>query len=63
MEEYGTVKSIRIKEVEKGQKKQARVCFSKKREAQEAITYIKCYEDWNAEIYRNEYNKKSTGKI
>ena len=30
MEEYGTVKSIKIKEVQTGQKKQAMVCFSKK---------------------------------
>ena len=39
------------------------VCFSKEREAQETITEIKGYEDWNAEICRNVYNEKSTGKI
>ena len=33
MEEYGTVKSIKIKEVQTGQKKQAMICFSKEREA------------------------------
>ena len=31
MEEYGTVKSIKIKEIQIGQKKQAMVCFSKKK--------------------------------
>ena len=29
------------------------VCFSKQREAQEAITEIKWHEDWNPEVYRN----------
>ena len=43
MEEYGTVKSIKIKEIQIGQKKQAMVCFSKKSEAQEATTEIKWY--------------------
>ena len=50
MDEYGTVKSIKIKEVQTGQKKQAMVCFSKESEAQEAITEIKWYEGWNAEV-------------
>ena len=63
MEGYGTVKSIKIKEVQTGQKKQAMVCFLKERAAQEAITEIKGYEGWNAAVYRNVYNKKSTGKI
>ena len=39
------------------------VCFSKEREIQEAITEIIGYEDWNAEVYRNVYNKNSTRKI
>ena len=39
------------------------VCFSKEREAQETITEFKWYEGCNAEVYRNVYNKKSTGKI
>ena len=38
MEEYGTVKIIKIKEVQTRQKKRTMVCFSKEREAQEAIT-------------------------
>ena len=38
------------------------VCFSKQREAQEAMTEIKWHEDWNPEVYRNLFNK-STGKI
>ena len=38
MEEYGTVKSIKIKEVQTGQKKQAMVCLSKESEIQEVIT-------------------------
>ena len=63
MEEYETVKSIKIKEVQTGQKKQTMVCFSKEREAQETITEFKWYEGCNAEVYRNVYNKKSTGKI
>ena len=63
MEEYGTVKSIKIKEVQTGQKKHAMVCFSKEREAQEAITEIKGYEGWNAEVYRNVYNKKVLAKF
>ena len=50
MDEYGAVKSIKIKEVQTGQKKQAMVCFSKKSKAQEAITEIKWYEGWNAEV-------------
>ena len=63
MEEYETVKSIKIKEVQAGQKKQSMACFSKKRKAQETVTEIKGYEGWNAEVYRSVYNKKSTGKI
>ena len=63
MEEYGTVKSIKIKEVQTGQKKQAMVCFLKERAAQEAITEMKGYEGWNAAVYRNVYNNNSTGKI
>ena len=63
MEEYGIVKNIKIKEIQTEQKKQAMVCFLKESEAQEAITEIKWYEGWNAEVYRNVYNVKSTGKI
>ena len=63
MEEYGTAKCIKIKEVQTGQKKQVMVCFSKESEGQEAITEIKWNEGWNAEVYRNVYNKKRTGKI
>ena len=63
MEEYGTVKIIKIKEVQTGHKKQTMVFFSKERETQEAITEIEGYEGWNAEVYRSVYNKKSTGKI
>ena len=37
MEEYGTVKSIKIKEVQTEPKTQAMVCFSKESEAEEAI--------------------------
>ena len=45
IEEYvGTVKSIKIKEVQTKQKKKAMVCFSKESEAQKAITEIKLYE-------------------
>ena len=51
MEEDGTIKSTKIKEVQRGQKKkQAMVCFSKESEAREAITEIKWYEGWNAEL-------------
>ena len=39
------------------------VCFSKERETQEAITEIKRYEGWNAEVYRNVYNKKGLAKF
>ena len=41
MEEYRTVKSINIKEVQTGQKTHAMVCFSREREAQKTITKIK----------------------
>ena len=63
MEKYGTIKRIKVKEVQTGQKKQAMVCFSKERQAQEAITEIKGYEGWNSDVYRKVYNVKSTGKI
>ena len=64
IKEYdGTVKSIKIKEVQTKQKKQAMVCFSKEREIQKAITEIKLYEGWNAEVYRNMYNKNNNVKI
>ena len=63
MEKYGTVKSIKVNEVQLGQKNQAVVSFSKKSKAQVAITKIKCYEGWNAEVYRNRYNKKTIGII
>ena len=58
-----TVKSIKIKEVQTGQKIQPMVCFSKGIEAQEDITEIKGCECQNAEVYRNVYNRKSSGKI
>ena len=63
IEEYETVKSIKIKEVLTGQEKQEMVCFPKEKEAQEAITGIKWYVGWNAEVYRNAYNKKRTDHI
>ena len=63
MEKYGTVKSIKVNEVQLGQKNQPIVSFSKKSKAQVAITKIKCYEGWNAEVYRNGYNKKTIGII
>ena len=59
MEKYGTVKSIKVNEVQLGQKNQPIVSFSKKNKAQVAITKIKCYEGWNAEVYRNRYYKKT----
>ena len=62
MKEYGAVKSIKMKEVQTGQKKQAMVCFSKERKAK-VITEIKWEEGWNAEVHRNVYNKNSSGKI
>ena len=62
MKEYGAVKSIKMKEVQTGQKKQAMVCFSKERKAK-GITEIKWEEGWNAEVHRNVYNKNSSGKI
>ena len=43
IEEYGTVKSIKIKAVQTGQKKKVTICFSKESEAQKAITNIKWY--------------------
>ena len=63
MEKYGTIKRIKVKEVQTEQKKQAMVCFSKEREAQKAITEIMWYEGWNGEVYRNVYNKNTNGKI
>ena len=63
IQEYGIVKSIKIKELQIGQKKQVMVCFSKERETQEAITEIKRYEGWNVEVYRNVYNKKGLAKF
>ena len=63
MEKYGTIKRIKVKEVQTGQKKQAMVCFSNEREAQKAITEITWYEGWNGEVYRNVYNKNTNGKI
>ena len=63
MEKYGTIKRIKVKEVQTEQKKQAMVCFSKEREAQKAITEITWYEGWNGEVYRNVYNKNTNGKI
>ena len=63
MEEYGTVKIIKIKEVQTGQKKQAMVCFSKESEIQEVITETKWCEVLNSEVYRNVYNKQRTSKI
>ena len=63
MEKYGTIKRIKVKEVQTGQKKQAMVCFSKEREAQKDITEITWYEGWNGEVYRNVYNKNTNGKI
>ena len=63
MEKYGTVKSIKIKQVQTGQKKEAMVCFSKEREAQKTITEIKWYKGWNQEVYRNVCNKSRSGKI
>ena len=58
MEKYGTAKSIKVNEVQLRQKIQAIVSFSKKSKAQVAIAKIKCYEGWNAEVYRNRYDKK-----
>ena len=37
--------------------------LSKGREAQKAITDIKFYEGWNAEVSRNMYNKNISVKI
>ena len=34
------------------------VSFWKERETQKAITEIKWYESWNAEVYRNVYKKQ-----
>ena len=41
---------------------QVMICFTKEREAQKAVTEIKQYEGWNAEVYKIVSNKKSNGK-
>ena len=63
MEEYGTVKSIKNRSTNRQKKKQTIVCFSKERETQIAKTLTKWYEGWNAEVYRNMYNKNGRVKI
>ena len=59
MEEYGTVKSIKIKELQTGPKEQEIIRFSKEREAGTRSYYTneKVHEGWNAKVYKNMYKQ------
>ena len=52
MEEYEEVKSIKLRSHPNNARNEAKICFSiEEEEAQLAITEIKTYKGWRAELY------------
>ena len=52
MEEYGKMKSLKVRFHPSNTKNEAVICFSTEEEAQLAITEIDTYEGWRAELYK-----------
>ena len=52
MEEYGKVKSLKVRFHPNNTKNEAVICFSTEEEAQLAITEIDTCEGWRAELYK-----------
>ena len=52
MEEYGEVKSIKLRFHPNNTRNEAMICFSTEEEAQLAITEINTYKGWRAELYK-----------
>ena len=52
MEEYGKMKSLKVRFHPNNTKNEAVICFSTEEEAQLAITEIDTYEGWRAELYK-----------
>ena len=52
MEEYGEVKSLKLRFHPNNTRNEAMICFSTEEEAQLAITEINTYKGWRAELYK-----------
>ena len=52
MEEYGEVKSIKLRFHSNNTRNKAMICFSTEEEAQLAITDMNTYKGWRAELYK-----------
>ena len=52
MEEYGEVKSIKLRFHPNNTRNEAMICFSTEEEAQLAITEINTHKGWRAELYK-----------
>ena len=52
MEEYGEVKSLKLRYHPNNTRNEVMICFSTEEEAQLAITEINTYEGWRAELYK-----------
>ena len=51
-EEYGEVKSLKLRFHSNNTRKEAMICFPTEEEAQIAITEINTYEGWREELYK-----------
>ena len=52
MEEYGEVKSLKLRLQPNNTRNEAMICFATEEEAQVPITEINTYEWWRAELYK-----------
>ena len=52
MEEYGEVKSLKLRFHPNNTRNKLMICFSTEEEAQLAITEINTHEGWRAELYK-----------
>ena len=52
IEEYGKVRSIKLRFHPNNARNEAMICFSTEEEAQLAITEINTYKGWRAELYK-----------
>ena len=52
MEDYGEVKSLKLRFHPNNTRNEAMICFSTEEEAQLAITEINTYKGWRAELYK-----------
>ena len=63
MQQYGNIKSIKVRhDIYCYAINEARVCYTKQKEAEEAVSQVNYRTEWHAEIYQNRYAELYEGR-